>query len=277
MERILIAIDSNNINENAVSFACHLTRLTRSKLTAVFLEDLRPQESAFIGLLEGISSVAAIYTSSSAAAEARESLRAANIASFRELTAKERIPANIYLDKGIPAAEIGTESRFADLLIIDADTFSRFDEGTPSRFVKDILHDSACPVVIAPASFERLDNIVFCYDGSKASMFAMKQFSYLFPELRSQRAKVINLMEEDLLPKEQARLTEWLKCHYSDVEWIGKGVEAAGALFNYLLRKRDDFVVMGAYGHGLLASFFEPDFEEGTIRTTSLPIFVAHH
>jgi hypothetical protein len=66
------------------------------------------------------------------------------------------------------------ESRFADLLIIDAETsFNRGLEANPTRFVKEILQHAECPVVISPVSFEGLDEIIFAYDGSASSVYAI--------------------------------------------------------------------------------------------------------
>jgi len=52
-----------------------------------------------------------------------------------------------------------------------ADTFSKGDEPIPSAFVKQMIHDSACPVILTTESFERIDNIVFCYDGGRTSLY----------------------------------------------------------------------------------------------------------
>lgn len=276
MEKILLASDNDPIDEDAVDFACHLARLTQSRLTGIFLDEPLTEEAVVIRQETVVSGVASITIAEFDRETEQAAQHEENIGIFREWAEKSGISYNVYLDKGVPAAELGTETRYADILLIGPDTFSRGDEPIPSDFVKEMLHDAACPVILTPESFERIDNIVFCYDGSKSSLFAIKQFSYLFPQLRSQRVKVISLGTEAPQPREQARLTEWLKYHYSDVEWIAQGPDAAEALFHYLLKKKDDFVVMGPYGHGLLTNFFEPDYETGTVRTTSLPIFVAH-
>lgn len=275
MENILLTVDNDPVDENAIDFACHLARLTRSRLTGIFLDEPVTEPEVVVEsqtTAKGTISItiAGFDQESEQAAQHEE-----NIGIFRDWAEKSGVPFSVYLDKGVPAAELIFETRYADVLLISADTFLKTDEPIPSAFVKRMVHDSACPVILTPESFERIDNVVFCYDGSKSSLFAIKQFSYLFPQLRSQRVKVISLSGGPSTI-EQARLTQWLKYHYSDVEWIAQGAEAAEALFHYLLKKRDDFVVMGSYGHGLLTSFFEPDFEAGTVRTTSLPIFIAH-
>ena len=91
---------------------------------------------------------------------------------------------------GIGVSEIISKSRFADVVILNAATcMTVYDENFPSFFVKNILNNAECPVIISPEIFNGIDNIVFCYDGSKSSVFAMKQFTYLFPEFKYTRAK----------------------------------------------------------------------------------------
>ena len=280
MEKILVAIDSRNLDRNAVLFACHLARLTGSKLTAIFLENLREEERIVLQSFEtnpSQSSVTIIESTPEDEEEDLAEIRENNILLFKTLARESGIPSSVFLDRGVPAEELITESLFADVIVVDATAFSGVYEGTPTRFVKDILHDSGCPVIIAPDSFDHIDNIVFCYDGGRSSLYAMKQFSYLFPQLGKQRAKVIDIKEEGATPEEEARITEWLKTHFNNVEWLARGAETSAALFNYLLKKADDFVVMGAYGKGLLATFFTEDPDFGITRTTSLPIFIAHH
>jgi nucleotide-binding universal stress UspA family protein len=270
MEKILLAIDAHNMDTNAVAFACYLSRITHSKLTGVFLDNLVVKEDVVIKESHGVILMESI--SISEVQEDEESIK--NISLFEELSAQEGIEADVYFDKEVPATEIVTQSRFADVLIVDATTsFSRLHEGPPTRFVKDILHDAECPVIISPENFNGIDNIVFYYNGSKSSVFAMKQFTYLFPELKNNRAKVIYLNENDgLLEEDEQAISDYLGYHYGDIEFVPLEGDATDAFFNFLSKKKNDLLVMGVYGRGLLDSFF--DNETGT---SNFPIFVAHY
>src|SRR5579864_4355104 len=136
MEKILLAIDGQNLDENAVHFAAYLARVTQSNLTAIFLEDLVRKEQVIIQS-EGDNEVQVVSILDGADDEQSAAVRDENILLFRELIRAEGIPASVYLDKGVPAVDIIEESRFADLLVIDAATsFSAFYEGPPTRFVK---------------------------------------------------------------------------------------------------------------------------------------------
>lgn len=275
MEKILVAVDSQNMDESSVSFACYIARLTQSKLTGIFLEEPVMEEEIIFTASGGGTYIESITVSHDHEDANALLIRQENISLFRELAKEEKVEANIYLDKGVPAEEIVAESRFADALIVNAEAyFSDMDVNSPTGFVKNILHDAVCPVIISPDQFNGIDNIIFCYDGSKSSIFAIKQFTYLFPQFESKKIKILYLKnEEELATDEQRRLTEWLKYHYiSAVEWVMPQTDTKEPFFNYLVDKKDDFIVMGPYGKGLLSSFFKNEGQDAS----ALPIFVSH-
>ena len=56
-------------------------------------------------------------------------------------------------------------------------------EVQPNFYMIEALRASESPVVVVPENFSRIDHLAFAYDGGKESMFAIKQFTYLFPNL----------------------------------------------------------------------------------------------
>jgi nucleotide-binding universal stress UspA family protein len=170
------------------------------------------------------------------------------------------------------------ESRFADLIVLDAETsFTRTNEAIPGRFVKDVLLESECPVIISPYSFDRIEEVVFSYNGSTSSVFAIKQFTYLFPELRQKKAIVVCVRDDggETLA-EQFKMKEWLKDHYSDVEYVVLKGDPSDQLFGYLIEKKNGIVVMGAYGRSMLSRLFKPSHARLIVKTINLPIFISH-
>ena len=74
---------------------------------------------------------------------------------------------------------------FADLVIINEyETFTKQTEDSPTDFVKDLLDDVQCPVLVVPKEFKTIDKIVLLYDGRPSSLYAIKMFSYLLGELQ---------------------------------------------------------------------------------------------
>ena len=279
MDKIILALDSRNMDPNAIRFACHLIRLTHSRLIGFFLEKEPIDEQVIVAQTGSSSLIESVAVIAESDDEQEDLLTEENIQLFSELTEKEGVHALIEFGNGIGVSEIISNSRFADVVILNAATcMTVYDENFPSFFVKNILNNAECPVIISPEIFNGIDNIVFCYDGSKSSVFAMKQFTYLFPEFKYTRAKVIYLNKDDkFLEEDREAVTEWLSYHYSDVEFVALDGNAVEAFFNYVLLKRNDLIVMGAYGRGLLASFFKNDGKENTDRTISIPVFIAHY
>src|SRR5215218_8134806 len=116
-----------------------------------------------------------------------------NINRFEELCRKNGISCRSHKDyASMPQAEIVKETRFADVLIISSEKFYQtFTENDLNAKLRDVLHGAECPVIVVPEQFQfPVKNILF-YDGSASSVYAIKQFAYLFPELCENETKVI--------------------------------------------------------------------------------------
>ena len=116
-----------------------------------------------------------------------------NIDCFKMLCKKHNVECRVYekiWKKALPSLIL--ETRFADLLVIIMESY--FAHETPKVYdncINNILHSSECPVFFIPYDFSLPLKIIFSYDGSTSSMFAIKQFCYLFPELHSRVATLI--------------------------------------------------------------------------------------
>jgi len=279
MEKILLAMDAAQLNMKAIDFACYIARLTRSRLTGIFLEGLvdgdnRRGENPFGGGAwdsDADNPDIVPATIPSAVTEA-------NIKLFREACVCRDTLSAIHRDRGIPLSEILAETRFADLLIIDPETsFTKSDRHIPGRFVKDILDASECPVLIAPYTFEPIEEIVLSYNGTASSVYAIKQFTSLFPELTHKKVHVVNVRQDNTQAiEDQFKMKEWLKAHYDNVEFVLLKGDASDQLFGYLLEKKNAIVVMGAYGRNMVSRFFKPSHAKLIVKTINLPIFIAH-
>jgi hypothetical protein len=112
------------------------------------------------------------------------------------------------------------------------------------------------PVVVAPESFEGIDEIVLAYNGSSSSVFAIKLFSYLFPQLSDKKVSIIQVSDNGKWnEKEKDKLAEWLKDHYHRFDFISLKGEADTALFDYLWKRKNVFLVMGALEEAVFRNF----------------------
>ena len=92
-----------------------------------------------------------------------------------------------------------------------------------------------------------------------------------FLNLKLKKQKFFYKKKDPLAEEDKLQVSNWLQYHYADVEFIALGRNATESLSNYLLKKKNDFAVMGGYGHGLLSSFFPDNSKEVGLRVSSLP------
>ncbi|MCW3091985.1 MAG: universal stress protein [Ferruginibacter sp.] len=278
MEKILLAVDAVNPKKNALDFACYLARLTKSRVTGVFLENQLAAEAPVLSQVHG-----AVYSDEEEHElpgdySTKMKLISSNIAAFREGCINQEVNFNVRRHRGFPANDLIKESRFADVLVVDAETsFHNRYEGTPTDFVHEILINAECPVIIAPESFSGIDEIIFIYNGSTSSLFAIKQFTYLFSQLFNKKVCVVQMNEPDEWnDQDTAKLKEWLNAHYYAVDFQSLHEETESGLISYLLNKKNIFLVMGAYEHFPLAHYFKNRNADLLIQTIMKPIFIAH-
>jgi nucleotide-binding universal stress UspA family protein len=278
MQKILLAIDGLQIDMPALEFACYLGRLTKSEITGVFLENMVADERPVLEKAYDIPHLDWKIDRNSEDYKKKSETIKKNILFFKEACDNREINSRIHRDRGVPAKEIIEESRFADLIIIDAETsFNKRYEGTPTEFVKDVLKHTECPVIIAPKSFDGIDEIIFSYDGTESSMFAIKQFGYLFPELRQTKALLLEISGDNAPVIDQKhKVQEWLKAHYSDYDCKLLQGDVKDQLFSYLLPKKNVFVVMGSYGRNAISSIFKKSNADMVLKTANLPLFITH-
>jgi hypothetical protein len=279
MKRILLTINAVDPDKNSLDFACYLGRLTHSKVTGVFLEDGTTENNA-----RSKSFIDGGYRDKNIHAPtpdqlSRQQLIEKNISDYKEASLNRGVNFSFFYASGSPATELLAETRYADFLVADAATsFNRIFEGTPTDFIKNILKSTECPVIVSPENFEAIDEIIFTYDGSASAVFAIKQFTYLFPQLHDKKINVVHVNDTgEWSDTNRFKLKDLLKNYYYDLHFdILKG-NIYNSLIEYVFHKKNALVVMGAYGRNSLSRFFKPSRADLVIKTIPQPIFIAHH
>jgi len=279
MENILLAIDSSKLEISTLDFACYIAKLTHSGLTGIFLEDIPEKEKPVVKQLHGLPYVETVDAEQLPENIEKQRLCDQNIALFRQACQNRGVRCKVRLDRDDLMKKLVEESRFADLIILNAETsFEKRLEGTPTHFVRELLASAECPVVIAPLSFDSVEEILFTYDGSESSVFAIKQFAHLFPAFADKTITVLQVKEAGE-PKAETdgKIGELLAAHYQGVQYKEIAGDPKDQLFGYLIEKRGLFVVMGAYGRPLLSTLFRHSTAELLVKTINLPLFIAHN
>src|SRR4051794_208645 len=278
MQKILVIINAEKPQIPCLDFAAYVADLTNSKLIGVFVQHTIYEDMPAIKTIGGTPYVEEI-TIGMLQTKAEKNTLLQGIQQFKDSCSERMIDCTVHSDRGIAIHEVITESRFADYIITDAaiSFLKNETEAIPSSFLKLLLKQSECPVIVAPDEFSSIDEIVFTYDGSKSAVFAIKQFTYLFPALEDKKITLLEIKTEENNSNitELNKLKELLMFHYNAVHYeLIYGDNPKEVLFTTFYGKHKKWLVMGAYGK---QRFFSNSTADILLETIDLPIFVAHH
>ena len=276
MNKVIAALDGLNISESTVDFAAYLAKHFNAHIVATFLEDItyhQPRQE-HKHLFTEWSEVEKI-------GEEEEAVRKTALHKIQSRFNNEGIKYNIHEDKIIAIQSLLNESYYADMVVIGAhEKFSNWDKSEPSHFIKELLAGTDCPVILVPNVFTPIQKIIFCYDGSPASIYAIKQFGYLFTVLPDQQIEILMVTENkhsNHFPNQQY-LKELLKQKYSVVlQSVIKDSDTQKGIVEYLQTQGSNcMIVLGAYQRSTFSRWLNQSIADKLISTLNVPIFIAH-
>jgi nucleotide-binding universal stress UspA family protein len=279
MKKIIAAIDGLKYANNIQQYAIETARLNDAFLTGVFLDDFTYNSYKIYDLItkEGVSEKDIRQYS----VRDRET-RQQTVLAFEEACRQTGIPYNVHHDKNIALQELLHESIFADLLIIsNSETFSHHEEQAPTRFIRDMLPDVQCPVLLVPKEYKPVEKLVFLYDGDPSSVYAIKMFTYLFPALKNLPAEIVAVKGhyEDLHLPDNHLMKEFIKRHFPEATFTVLRGEASLEIIQHLKKQSHEqlLLVLGAYNRGSLSRWLKHSMADALMRELQVPLFIAHH
>ncbi|RYY62582.1 MAG: hypothetical protein EOO05_02360 [Chitinophagaceae bacterium] len=275
MKKILVVFDGGHFCESSLDFARKLNEISPVLLVGTFLPQVdyaNLWSYAEIGKHGG----KVIPLLESAEAESVQ----VNIKRFKSFCHTNQIACTIhteYFDFALP--ELRKEARYADIVLVSSEKF--FEESgvaEPNDYLKEVMHDLECPILLIPNKYDFPKTNVLAYDGSESSVFAIRQFSYLFPELAKHPTRVVFADEDPLaqMPGHQA-VKELVEAHFPQAEWVKLDVSPKKFFSTWLLEQDKAILVTGAYGRWAMSRFFKKSFINDVISDHRVPIFIAHH
>lgn len=202
---------------------------------------------------------------------------------FKETCEKAGIRFSIHKNENIAIQELKNESIYADLIIINEnETFSKSKDKPPTRFIKDLLGDVQCPVLIVPNKFKRIEKIVLLYDGAPAAVLALKMFSYVLGNPEDLPVKVFTVKEEKkneafYLP-DNTLMREFVKGHFPKAAFtVAKGSAESEIMYYLKNLPKNEVVVLGAYQRSEVSRWFKISMADILMKELSIPLFIAHN
>lgn len=274
MKKIILAFDGKHFSEGVMQMAEWLNEKQPVLMTGVFLSPVDYRE------IIGYSGMGIGTPVMMPPIETDDSLVNENIRKFRERCTHGGFEFRVHKDTDLFALqELITETRFADLLVVSSELFyENIQKNQPNDYLRKTLHESECPVLLVPENFIPPFSLILSYDGKASSVFAIKQFTYLFPELCGLDTLLISLNGEDEeeMPSRE-NISELCARHFDNMTMEHIAGENKKSFAAWVSEKRGSLLVTGAFGRGELSSLFRKSFITDVIREHKIPIFIAHH
>ncbi|TLV02440.1 universal stress protein [Dyadobacter luticola] len=277
MKKIIAALDGLKYSESTVEFALQIARETQSHLVGVFIEDfsyhsyniyeIAPRLEPWEQQLRKLNQEDVIK-------------RAESVEKFTALCKKGELEFSIHHDRNFALPELLHETVYADLLVIGKnETLSPFPQVPPTGFLRDLLGDIQCPVLVVPENFELVDKTVLLYDGQPSSMFAIKMFSYLLPFMKMQPVEILSVkpQDENLHVPDNRLMKEFSRRHFNNASYhVLHGIPEEEIVKYLKVSEKPPLVVMGAYQRNLVSRWFRRSMADVLMEKLDNPLFIAH-
>ena len=279
MQKIIAAFDGLKFSESTREYAVDIAKQTNTHLVGVFMDD--PSYTSY-KIYELITKDGVSADTLKKYEEKDQSTRTIAAKNFEKACQKEGLEHNLHHDRKIAIQALKHESIYCDLLIIDSgETLTHYKEKLPTRFIRDLLSDTQCPVLAVPQKYRPIQKIILLYDGGPSSVYAIKMFSYLLPQLKHLETEVIsvNPVNTTLHMPDNKLMKEFMKRHYPKAKYTVTKGWAEDEIVRHLKQEQHQnaLVVLGAYRRGTVSRWFRESMADILMKEVKLPLFIAHH
>ncbi len=277
MKKFLVAFDGYKMSDSSMQYAIQLTQSENAHLVGVFLDNI----------IYHTYSVYTVMTNNANYQKKLEQLDAKDktkrdkaVLKFQQTCKEAKILFSVHRDINVSSQELIQESIFADLIIINEyETFAKVRESSPTNFMRELLGDVQCPVLIVPASFKKIDKIVLLCDGKPFALYAIKMFSYILGSLNQLPVEVLTVKDKKAnvhFPSNRL-MKEFLKGNFTDIQYTLLKGDAEQQIVEYLRRFTENvLVVAGAYQRSDISRWFKTSMADTLMESLESPLFIAH-
>lgn len=276
MIKIIVALDSLRPSKTAVSYAIDFSKSMDSQVVAIFLDDFSNSSYKAHEILRNQFTIS--QESYDICIQEDNQTRKEAVSNFEEIAGKENLKYTIHHDRNISLNELVSESSYADLLIIEnKETMAFYAENPPTHFIKNLLQDIRCPVLVVPGEYKKINKVLFLYDGKPYSVTAIKMFSYLFRNYSEAQVEVLTVKsnKQNQHGLNNQLLKEYMKSHFPNTIYtVLNGLPDIEIINHLKYRYKNELIVLGSYHRGKVSRLVRPSIVEVLMREIKTPLFI---
>jgi nucleotide-binding universal stress UspA family protein len=279
MKKIIAAFDGLKFSAGTRDYAIQIAKENSAHLVGVFLDDPLYHSYKVYDLISEEGGISDAKQKKFIEVDVRTRDEAA--ADFEAACQKAGLHFSVHRNKDIATQGLLHESIYADMIIISGnETFTHYEEKIPTRFIRDILSEAQCPVIVVPPHYKPFNKLVLLYDGEPSSVYAIKMFSYMLPALKKHPTEVLSVkpVSQSMHVPDNKLMKEFMKRHFPKADYkVLKGLPET-EIINFLKTSKGlPLVVLGAYRRGMASRWFRASMADVLMKELKIPVFIAHN
>jgi hypothetical protein len=170
------------------------------------------------------------------------------------------------------------ESRFSDLILLSGELFyAEVKLHQPNYYLHEALHAAECPIMVIPEDYSHCEHLFIAYDGSRESLFAMKQFCYLLPQYTNLPTEIVYVKEESEgdIP-DLDHLRHYSRHHFESMSFSKLNFKATRYFAGWIGERQHVMLISGSYGRSPFSYVAKRSFADKIVHEHKIPIFIAH-
>lgn len=279
MKKFLVAFDGLRFSESTMNYAIELSENCDAHLVGVFLEDVLRHSYSVAEVKEYSGANFEKYMQ--ALDHRDQKARQRSIEVFEAACRAKGLSYSIHRDQNAAIRELYHESVYADLLIIGAkETLTKKTESFPTHFIKELLNDAQCPVLVVPPNYKPFNKIVLLYNGEPSSVFAARSFSHLCSSISHFETEVltVNPPKATLHLPDNKLIKEFIKRHFPAASYVVLKGEPEAAIVQHLKQEsKAPLLVLGSYKRNKVSRLFKQSMADLLMEKLRMPLFIAHN
>jgi hypothetical protein len=278
MKKIIAALDGLDFSVSAAKYAAYLASSAKAMLSGIFLDDRTYHSYRIYDLLddEGLSESRLKEMNAKEDQARKEAVK-----EFEKICNQADAKFKVRHDRNTALKELLTESIYADILVIDRrNTFGNKDRKIPGAFLKSVLNNMACPALVVPSSFRIFHKLIFLYDGSPPSVYAIKAFAYVLTPFCKLPLEILTVKQSGSNPDISGKylMNDWIKKYFTQIIYKETQGDPEDAVIQYAkTQKVAPLFIAGARPQGVLSPWFRESMADTLIKKLQAPLFVARY
>jgi hypothetical protein len=274
MKKVILAVDGTQFSTAAFDFIEQLNVKEPLLVAGIFVPQLDYASLWSYAAAAGSNAVYVPLLEDEDSEDVRK-----NIAAFEQQCQRASIPYRVHKDfYDFALPELKRETRFADVMVLSGELFYKQVAGANQfEYMRTALHQSECPVLIVPEDYRFPTRNILAYDGSEESVYAIKQFAYIFPQLADNETTLVWAEPDEAKDfPDKALIQELAAQHYRQLSFYKSDINPKKFFSTWVGEQKDAVLVSGSFGRSGFSESIRRSFVADVIKDHQVPVFIAH-